>query len=398
MWMTAATAAAEKALLHLGPETLPEMESLLRELVEISSHSDDAAGVNRVNERLAEYLARACEGELALERHPGRKYGDIFAWSTSMARRAERPAVVLIGHADTVFPAGTFEGGYRRDGALARGPGVLDMKGGLVAAAFALGALHRSGELAAIPARLVVVADEEVGSRESQPHLRQLCTGAEAALVLESGRKGDAIITRRKGTGAVTAIGHGKGAHAGNNHEQGRNAIWALARFIDRAQALTDYPKGITVSVGKIAGGVGKNTVPDRAEAQFDFRYITPADGEALVARLHELANQVGVELEGTRVELLGGIARPPLYRDDGVARLAAEVAQHQAAEGLGTAESPLVGGGSDASTAQAVGCPAVDGLGPRGIGFHTVDEQIEVATLVPKARSLLRFLAARRA
>jgi glutamate carboxypeptidase len=295
-----------------------------------------------------------------------------------------------------VFPAGTFEG-YRRDGHLARGPGVLDMKGGLVAAAFALGALHRSGLLAGIPVRLVVVGDEEIGSRESQPVLRGLSQGAEAALVLEAGRKGDAIITRRKGTGGLTVIGHGVAAHAGNNHEQGKNAIWALARFIDRAQALTDYPRGITVSVGKIEGGVGKNTIPDHASAQFDFRYVTPPDGEALMEQLHQLATQVGAELAGTRLELQGGIARAPLYRDDGVALLAGEVAGYQAAEGLGTGESPLLGGGSDASTAQQAGCPAVDGLGPRGTGFHTHDENIEVATLVPKARVLLRFLAARR-
>jgi glutamate carboxypeptidase len=225
--------------------------------------------------------------------------------------------------------------------------------------------------------------------------IEKAIVGSRACLVFEAGRAKDAIITRRKGTGAVTATAHGVAAHAGNNHAEGKNAIWALARFIDRAQGLTDYARGITVNVGKIAGGQGKNTVPDRADAWVDTRFCTRADGEALVLALRAAASEAAASVPGTRVELEGGIARLPLERTAESEALFHEYGAWARASGLGDAEAPLIGGGSDASTSSAMGIASIDGLGPRGKGFHTKDEQIEVASLVPKAQALARFLAA---
>jgi glutamate carboxypeptidase len=275
---------------------------------------------------------------------------------------------------------------------------VLDMKGGLVVIAYALKALAATGGLdAVVPIRVVIVSDEEVGSPEGQGVIAASISGASAALVFEAGRKGDAIITRRKGTGGMTAVAHGKAAHAGNAHKEGANAIWALARFVDGVQKLTDYDRGVTVNVGRVSGGSSKNTVPDRAEAQLDLRFCTRADGEGLVSAARRAADEAAATVAGTRIELHGGVARSPLERTDASARLLEEYAACARAHGLGGDEAPLIGGGSDASTSSSLGIPSIDGMGPRGTGFHTKDELIEVASLVPKAQALARFLAERK-
>ena len=368
------------------------MEKALSELVEQNSFTDNVEGGRTVGKLLREDAFRI-DG-LAAEVRPSTRYADHLVFSTT--GRAGTAPVALIGHLDTVFPPGTFEG-FKKDGDLRRGPGVLDMKGGLVVVAWALRALAATcGFADAAPIRLVVVADEEVGSPEGQGILKAAIAGAESALVFEAGRKADAIITRRKGTGGMTAIAHGKAAHAGNNHKEGANAIWALARFVDRIQSLTDYARGVTVTVGKVSGGQGKNTIPDRAEALVDLRFVTRADGEALVRGVEEAAREAALGVPGTRIELEGGIARFPLERTDASVALMHAYGAAARASGLGDAEAPLIGGGSDASTSSAIGIASIDGLGPRGVGFHTKDEQIEFATLLLKAQALARFLASR--
>lgn len=363
----------------------------LRALVEVNSFTDAPEGGARVGTMLAEAIA-AIPG-MTVEARPSSRYAPhLVAWS-SAAASGPAGCTALVGHLDTVFPPGTFEG-YRESGDIARGPGVLDMKGGLCVVLEALGALAGAGLLSAIPVRLIIVSDEEVGSPEGRPLIQAELRGAAAALVFEAGRKGDAIITARKGTGGLTAVAAGKAAHAGNSHVNGANAIWALARFIDGAQQLTDYGRGITVNVGKVSGGQGKNTVPDRAEALVDMRFERLADAEATLARLREIAVAAGVP--GTTVTLEGGVARTPLERTDANVALYRAYAGCARAEGLGDGEAALIGGGSDASSTAAIGIASIDGLGPRGTGFHTKEELIEVSTLIPKAGALARFLLSR--
>jgi glutamate carboxypeptidase len=367
----------------------PSMEETLAPLVVINSFTENVPGGNQVGG-----LFRAHFGDTGLDVRveESRVFADHLVFTSRS--KVDAPPLALVGHLDTVFPPGTFEG-YIHDGALARGPGVLDMKGGLVVVLYALRALELTGGLSEIaPVRLVIVGDEEVGSPEGQKVIETAIAGSRACLVFEAGRARDAIITRRKGTGGLTAKAHGVAAHAGNQHAEGKNAIWALSRFIDRAQGLTDYSRGITVNVGKILGGQGKNTVPDRADAWLDVRFCSRADGDAVVAALHEAAESAAASVPGTRLELEGGIARLPLERTDASHALFLEYAASARASGLGGEEAPLIGGGSDASTSSAMGIPSIDGLGPRGKGFHTKDEQIEVASLVPKAQALARFLA----
>ncbi|HEY1553945.1 MAG TPA: M20 family metallopeptidase [Kofleriaceae bacterium] len=362
-----------------------ELVALARRWVEINSYTANVDGVNEVGALLREAFPLPCTVIPG-----GPKYGDHLVWRTD----APGAPIVLVGHHDTVFPPGHFEG-WREQDDRAIAPGVLDMKGGLSIVRGVLAALADVGALD-FPVIAISVGDEEIGSPSSAPHLRELATGAACALVFESGRAADAIITRRKGVGAMTVVAHGKAAHAGNNHRDGANAIWALARFADAAQQLTDYARGVTVNVGTFTGGTSKNTVPERAECALDLRYETVADAEALVASLRAAAD--AVQVPGVQLEVSGGANRLPLEKTIASAELYVEYAACAREAGLGSGEAPLIGGGSDANTIAPLGVPVIDGLGPRGAGFHTTHEYAELPTFLPKAEALLRFLWARRA
>ncbi|MDX2092968.1 MAG: M20/M25/M40 family metallo-hydrolase [Kofleriaceae bacterium] len=367
-----------------------EMHANTRRWVEVNSYTSNVEGVDRVGAMLREAFALP---SLSCTSLSGGTFGQHLVWRTSASTL--KPPILLIGHHDTVFPPGHFEG-WREEGTRAIGPGCLDMKGGLAVIQGALAAFEAAGALADLPIVVVSVSDEEVGSPSSAAHLRELARGAACALVFESGRANDLIITRRKGTGAMTVTAHGKAAHAGNNHKEGANAIWALARFVDAAQQLTNYEKGVTINVGTFTGGTSKNTVPERAECAVDLRYETVADAEALVTALHAAAATAAAGVSGVTIETSDGAKRLPLERTPASAALRDEYAACARAAGLGDGEAPLLGGGSDANTVAPLGVPAIDGLGPRGAGFHTTNEYVELDTFVPKAQALARFLFAR--
>lgn len=364
------------------------MLSTLAELVEINSHTPNKAGGDAVGDRLE---ATARELGLSTRRLASEKYADHRVFSTPAAEASAEGAIVLVGHIDTVFPPGSFEG-FRREGDIARGPGVLDMKGGIVVMLESLRAISRlAGGFGGLRLRIVLVGDEEIGSPEGRPVITAESKGARSALVFEAGRAADKIITARKGTGSAKVVAIGKAAHAANGHKEGINAIWALARFIDAAQRLTDYDRGVTVNVGLVQGGQAKNTVPDHCECQLDFRFERTADGLELFAALKDAANAAATG--GGRIEISGGPQRMPLERTPENVALYEAYAAHAKAVGLGFAEAALIAGGSDASTTAAAGIPSIDGLGPRGSGFHTQDELIEISSLEPKTLALARFL-----
>ncbi|MGE0400994.1 MAG: M20 family metallopeptidase [Kofleriaceae bacterium] len=368
------------------------MLALTRRWVEVNSFTANLPGVDRVGGMLREAFALP---SLSLTAIPADGYAEHLVWRTPAAQ--SRPPILLVGHHDTVFPPGHFEGWREADGKVV-GPGVLDMKGGLAIIRTVLAALDAAGVLADLPIIVVSVSDEEVGSPSSAPHLRELAKGAACALVFESGRANDMIITRRKGVGAMTVVAHGKAAHAGNNHKDGANAIVALARFVDQASMLTNYDRGVTVNVGQITGGTSKNTVPERAECSIDLRYETVVDAEVVVDMLRTLAaSDAVIGVPGVRLEVSGGANRLPLEKTTASTALKAEYAACARASGLGDGEAPLLGGGSDANTVAPLGVPAIDGLGPRGASFHTTNEYVEVASFVPKCEALARFLWGRR-
>lgn len=365
-------------------EVLPMLERWVR----TNSFSTYIEGVNAMGELLAEGFALP---GLSLTRWRGDGVGDHLVWRTPAWDRMPKERQLLIGHHDTVFPPGTFEV-WELAGERLRGPGVLDMKGGLVAIRTALAALADVGLLADIPLAVVSVGDEEIGSEHSRPMLEALCKGAKAALVFEAGRMDDTIVTQRKGTGNMRVKVQGKAAHAGNNIADGINAIWALARFIDIAQRQTNVASGITLNVGLVSGGTSANTVPAAAECVLDFRYVRARDGEDLVAELTRAARAIEAE-SGAAFSLEGGIRRAPLERSDASMAVYERYVAAAREAGLGGGECPLVGGGSDANTVSAVGVPAIDGLGPRGKGFHTHQEYIEVPTLFMRIEALIRYL-----
>ena len=365
---------------------LPAMEAALQALVELNSFTGNREGGQRVVRLLEDVFAMP---GLECERIGSVRFADHLVFRSEGKSGVD--AIALVGHLDTVFPPGTFEG-YRVDGALRRGPGVLDMKGGLVVIAWALKAVASTVGLGAIaPLKLVIVSDEEVGSPEGAPLLRQVIAGSQLALVFESGRANDAIVTQRKGTGSARAVATGKPAHAGNAYWDGANAIHALSRFVDRVQALSSRESGVTVNVGVISGGSSKNTVPAEARAELDLRFPTKALSDQLWTSLHQAAEALGVEGTQVKVEPLTG--RIPMEKLLGTDALMRRYGACAKAHGLSADEAPPQGGGSDGNTTAAMGIPTIDALGPRGKGFHTPDEYIEVATLISRAQALADFL-----
>jgi glutamate carboxypeptidase len=366
----------------------PAMEALLERLVSQNSFTQNRPGVEAVANLAASQLRTLA---LDVELRPSHRYGPQVLFGG----RAAGAPVFLLGHTDTVFAPGTFEG-FRKDGDRGYGPGAFDMKGGVVVMLFGLAAAKRAGLLEKVAVKGILVSDEEAGSPESQAITLGHAKGAAAALCFESGRSGDLIITRRKGVGSFRAEAHGVAAHAGNEHEKGRNAIWSIARLVDRVQALTDRERGLTVNVGTIQGGTTKNTVPANAACEIDVRFETAADGRAIAEVLRALASEVAVP--GTTIEVVDGAWRDPLERTTASSQLAKAYGDCQRESGLGLGEAPLQGGGSDACTTGAAGIPSIDGLGPRGRGFHTKEEEVDLSSLVPKALALLRYLGRRAA
>ncbi len=370
---------------------LPMMEAALAELVAINSFSANIDGCNRVVQKIAQLLQIS---GLSSELVKGRSTGDHLVVRSQGA--ADRSPIILVGHLDTVFPPGTFDG-YQVDGNRRRGPGVLDMKGGLIVIAWALKAIAETTPWLHLPSlRVVVVSDEEIGSPEGRDVVTREAMDCGACLVFESGRSTDQIVTRRKGTATVNVEASGRPAHAGNAYWDGANAIWSLAKFVDAAQALANRSTGVTVNVGVISGGTSKNTVPAAASAEMDLRFESSADALTLKTQLQAIAKTCAEP--NTSLQLIFGAGRPPMEATHASRALLAEYAACARQHGLGGEEASLQGGGSDGNTVAALGVPTIDGLGPRGAHFHTPDEYIEVDSLVAKAAALVEFLLGRSA
>lgn len=363
---------------------------LLERWVAQNSFSTTVDNVNAMGDLLVDGLDLP---GLTVTRHARETVGDHLTWTTPAWDAQPERRCVLIGHHDTVFPPGTFEK-WHIDGDILTGPGVLDMKGGLAIVRTALAALADAGVLAHMPLALLSVSDEEIGSRDSGPMTQSFARGAKAGLVFEAGRADDMIITARKGTASVSITATGVAAHSGNDHARGRSAIWALARVIDRIERFTDYEAGRIVNTGLIEGGSASNTVPGRATCSLSVRFRATDDGRALLTRIEDVAAEIGAESE-VSVEVDARISRPALQRTDASVALYETYAACARAAALGDTECPEVSGGSDANLVSDVGVPAIDGLGPRGKGFHTHDEYVEISSFPMKTEALVRCLLA---
>lgn len=302
-------------------------------------------------------------------------------------------SVLVLAHYDTVHPVGTVERNrVRIEGDRLFGPGTYDMKAGAYLALQALGALYRDGPPAR-PVELLLVPDEETGSRLSRTLIEARARDAAVALVAEPARAGGHCVTSRKGTGFVHIAAVGRPSHAGVNHAHGRSAIREIVHQALALEALTDYTQGITFNVGKIEGGSNRNVVPERASLQADFRVVSAAQAQRVMAIVNALAPVV----DGVRLEVQAGLNRPPFERSPQVSALLAQAKRVAAATGFQLDEVPLTGGGSDGNFTAALGVPTLDGLGAEGDGAHTLDEHILISSLPQRLRfwhGLLRDLA----
>lgn len=295
-----------------------------------------------------------------------------------------RAGVLLLGHLDTVHPVGSLAANpVRLEGDRLYGPGGYDMKAGVYLALTALGALATPGA-SALPVDFLIVPDEEVGSHASRTAIESHATRARYCLVGEPARaKGGRCVTARKGTGTLQLGAHGVAAHAGVAHEAGRSAVREMAHQILVLEAMTDYARGITVSVGTIEGGTSSNTVPALCRCEVDFRFPDLAAADELVQKMKAL-RPVNADV---RLSIDIDVNRPPMVRTEQTAALL-QRAQHSArAVGLELDEAPPTGGGSDANFTAALGVPSLDGLGADGDGAHTLHEHVLVSTLATRAR-----------
>ncbi len=301
----------------------------------------------------------------------------------------EGPGVLVLSHLDTVHPLGTIERElpFRIEEDRAYGPGIFDMKGGAYLGLAAFRALVLHERRTPLPLRWVIVSDEEIGSPTSRELIRAEGERAKYVLVTEPARDGGRCVTARKGVARFLMRIHGRPAHSGARHAEGRSAVRELAHQILELEGLTDYDRGVTVNVGVVKGGTAVNVVPAYAEARIDLRLPDRAAIETFIPRIRERP----VHLPGVRVEVEGGLDRPPFEKTEKVAALFAH-ARELAREIGFTLEDTATGGGSDGNFL-ADRLPVLDGLGVDGDGAHTFEEHLLISSLVPRATLLMRLM-----
>jgi glutamate carboxypeptidase len=364
-------------------ERQPAMLATLRALVEQESPSHRKAAVDRLGGLLAEELARL-GGRVT--RHPGGEFGDHL--QADFAGGGGRP-VLLLGHFDTVWELGTLQRmPFRVEEGRAWGPGTFDMKAGIVLMLEAVRGLRELRGGLPRPVTVLLNADEEVGSTSSRPVTERLAKQSAAVLVCEPAGPGGVVKTARKGVGGFQLKVTGRAAHAGLDFEKGASAILELARQVEKVSDFTDLRRGLTVSVGVIRGGTRTNVVPAEAEAEVDVRVARAADGTRLEKRFRALKPFD----RRCRLEVTGGINRPPLERTAAVAALFKKAQQLSQELGLGRLKEVAVGGGSDGNFTAGLGIPTLDGLGGVGEGAHALHEHVVVAEL-PRRAALLAAL-----
>jgi glutamate carboxypeptidase len=380
--MMTAPAGTEALVLDWLASQKEPMLDLVRMLVDIDSGSYDKAGVDAVGQRLRAFLAAHNVTSSALANE---HFGDAIRAQVDDGADWSAP-VLLLGHRDTVFPAG--EAGRRPfrivDGH-GFGPGCGDMKAGVVINAFVLAALARFAA-ARPPVVALFTADEEIGSPSSKALIMESARTARAVFNSEPGRPGGGVVTGRKGGKFMRIEVFGKAAHAGNNLSDGISAIEEVARKIVKLHVLTDLPNGISCNVGTIAGGQTVNTVAPYAVAELDLRFIHPEEGERTLAAIEAIVAEANVPGTRASLEITGEFE--PLVASDASRRLFEHYAA--CARSLGqTVEGLFAGGCADSGFAASVGAPTLCAVGPIGGRAHSPEEYLDVDSIVPRAQAL---------
>jgi len=352
------------------------MTDLLAQIVGIESNTVDKAGVDRVGRLLSLELRRL--GATVTE-FPQGAYGNHIL---GVLNAGGGSPITLILHMDTVHPAGTLARRPTRldDGKL-YGPGVYDMKASHVVALFAIRALQATGIGHSREVRVLFTSDEEVGSLSSRHLIEETARGSTLAMVMEPALPDGRLKSSRKGVGDFQITARGRASHAGAEHQKGINAVEELARQVIRLQALTDYSRGITFSVGDFKGGGVSNVVPDFAALIVDTRAMTIEDAAWITRTIYSLQPV----LPGATLEIQGEFNRLPM--ECNAERLAIVERIQAIGNAIGiTVDHGPSGGGSDASFTSAIGVPTMDGFGAVGDGAHAVHEHVVVSSLVERS------------
>ena len=363
------------------------MTRLLGQFVRAESPSFDKTAVDRFGRMVAaEWRRRGAKVTLLRQR----KRGDHIRAEWNPRGNRARGQILVLGHLDTVYGLGTLTRmPFRLSRGRAYGPGVFDMKGGLVIALFAVDALNVTG---CAPEKRIVflwTSDEEIGSRTSRAAIEREARRSDAVLVLEPALGLDGRVkTGRKGVGEIEIVATGRAAHAGLNPKDGINAIEEIALQIARISGWNQPGRGITVNAGVIEGGTRTNVIPDRARVLVDVRAVRAGDMRALERKFRALRPI----LRGAKLQIRGGFNRPPMERKNSAGLY---VKARSLAREMGvTLGEAYVGGGSDGNFTAALGVPTLDGLGAVGEGAHSPDENILIRALPERAALVAGLLA----
>jgi glutamate carboxypeptidase len=377
-----------RRLLATASKRRDAMVKLLRKFVRCESPSHDKAAVDRFGKIVAqEWKGRGADVRVLRQK----ERGNHLRVEIGRERRGSASQILVIGHLDTVYPMRTLQKmPFRISGGRAWGPGTFDMKGGLVLALFAVDALRAAGVTLEKRVVFLWTSDEEIGSKSSRAVIEREARRSDAVLVLEPafGKEGR-LKTERKGTGGAEIVVTGRAAHAGIEPEKGVNAVHELALQIERLSRWNDPDRGITVQTTVVAGGTVSNVVPDYARAEVDIRFSRLEDAAGLERKIHALRPI----LKGAKIEVHGGINRPPLERTAAVQRLFAHARGLMGSMGL-SLEEVSTGGASDGNFTGALGIPTLDGLGVVGDGAHTPHENILIRALAERAALIAGLLA----
>jgi glutamate carboxypeptidase len=363
-----------------------EIIALIRRMVECESPSDSPAAVDRFVDLVAEEIA----GLAAVKTHRGGRFGRHLVADFKLPGRKKDGRILVLGHSDTVWALGTLAAmPFRENGGRLWGPGVLDMKSGLAFFLFAVRALRDLDLAVPNRVRLQLSADEEVGSESSRPLTENNARRSKAVLVLEPGTGLEGKLkTARKGVGDVTVTVHGRASHAGIDFDAGASATLELSRQLVRIAGFTNRRRGITVNPGVIRGGTRSNVVAAEARAEVDLRVVRMRDAAGLESKFRALRPFD----KRCRIEVAGGINRPPMERSAGIARLF-HTAQRLAREVGVELEESATGGGSDGNFTAALGIPTLDGLGGVGEGAHAPGESILIDRIPDRTALLAKLL-----
>jgi glutamate carboxypeptidase len=356
----------------------------VRALVEQESRTGDAAATTAIMAKLKRRLDAIGATTNLHETGPGTHLMSRITFGPSL----QDGPVLLLGHVDTVWPPDTLASRpFRVENGRAFGPGIFDMKSGVEVMVAALEAIHELELQPRREIRMFLSCDEESGSITSRDLITAQAAECTAVFVLEPSLPGGKVKTARKGISNYEVIARGISAHAGLDPEKGISAISELARQILALHALNDLQQGITVNVGVISGGTLSNVIASEARAEVDVRFRTMAQGEEIARRIESMQPLQS----GARIEIRGGINRPPLERTAAVVALYDRARSIASQLGFDLGEGPS-GGASDGNFTAAQGIPTLDGLGVEGDGAHAAHEHIVIADL-PRRAALITAL-----